>query len=603
VLVAVTGYAAILNREDFLMRDVPAGVSDAEIIVYNDDDTPFDFVVELIRSVFGRSEAEAFAFAATSNHQGRVSCGTYPPEVADVMLRAARQRIADAGHPLCIIAAPLDGEAEASGCHCGFCGKMADEQDLVRGEYEPICADCVLTVADRMSDAARSRSFKYAHEAIAWHFAGLAPDEIVTTSRQFPGHMRADVQVAIDRLFSGSPQRFFGLHDQYGSNTLTYADLMRTARPAMISPAQFRDVDIGDDVPIKCLRNGLWLSREGDLRYAFMLSFYSEYGCQACSHVEIAVPAGEDGAGFVRRCFAELEAAIGLARSYRGKVLSLEGEANYRGRSQGIMVHRLPHVGRDEVILPEPTLKLLDRNVIRFIESREALRRLGQSTRKGILLYGPPGTGKTHTIRYLAANLPGHTTLLITAKQMGLLPHYMALARLLQPAMVVIEDVDLIARAREDMASPCEESLLNSLLNEMDGLKDNADILFVLTTNRPEQLEGALAGRPGRIDQAIEVPLPDDVGREKLVRLYGGGLMLTDRTVAEAVARSAGVSAAFIKELMRRVAQSNVMRGDGGMVSSADLAEALDDMLFTGGSLNIRLLGGADAGSMQYAQR
>jgi ATP-dependent 26S proteasome regulatory subunit len=95
----------------------------------------------------------------------------------------------------------------------------------------------------------------------------------------------------------------------------------------------------------------------------------------------------------------------------------------------------------------------------------------------------------------------------------------MNLARLLQPAMVVIEDVDLIARDREDMGGPCEESLLNKLLNEMDGLKEDADILFILTTNRPEQLEGALAGRPGRIDQAIEVPLPDDVGREKLIRL------------------------------------------------------------------------------------
>jgi hypothetical protein len=371
----------------------------------------------------------------------------------------------------------------------------------------------------------------------------------------------------------------------------------------MIAAAQFQDVDIGEETPIKCLENGLWLGDEGGLRYAVMLSFNREYGRAACSHVEIAVPAGEDGAAFVQRCFASLEAAIGAARSYRGKVLSLEGEANYRGRSRGIMVHRLPQVRRDEVILPEKTLKLLDRSVIRFIESREALRQLGQSTRKGILLYGPPGTGKTHTIRYLAANLPGHTTLIITAGEMGLLSHYMALARLLQPAMVVIEDVDLIAREREDMNSPCEESLLNELLNEMDGLKDNADILFVLTTNRPEQLEGALAGRPGRIDQAIEVPLPDDVGRDKLVRLYGGGLRLPDAIVAEAVARTQGVSAAFIKELMRRVAQANLMRGDGSAVSSADLAEALDDMLFTGGRLNVRLLGGADGGPLQPAER
>src|ERR1019366_8058133 len=104
---------------------------------------------------------------------------------------------------------------------------------------------------------------------------------------------------------------------------------------------------------------------------------------------------------------------------------------------------------------------------------------------------------------------------------------YMHLARLLQPTMVVIEDVDLIARDRDQMG-PCEETLLNGLLNEMDGLKQDADILFILTTNRPEQLESALAGRPGRIDQAIEVPLPDDIGREKLVQLYGRGLPLGD---------------------------------------------------------------------------
>ena len=93
---------------------------------------------------------------------------------------------------------------------------------------------------------------------------------------------------------------------------------------------------------------------------------------------------------------------------------------------------------------------------------------------------------KTHTIHYLAEALEGHTTLLIAAEQVGLLDEYMVLARLLQPSIVGIEDVDLIARDRTEMNSPCEEVLLNKLLNEMDGLKEDADILFILTTNRPE---------------------------------------------------------------------------------------------------------------------
>jgi len=140
---------------------------------------------------------------------------------------------------------------------------------------------------------------------------------------------------------------------------------------------------------------------------------------------------------------------------------------------------------------------------------------------------------------------------------------------------------------------PCEESLLNDLLNQMDGLKQDADILFILTTNRPEQLESALANRPGRIDQAIEVPLPDETGRRKLVRLYGQGLPLGEAVIVEAARRTKGVSAGFIKELMRRIAQASIARDRGSRVEPDDVSEALDDMLFAGGRLNVRLLGGA----------
>src|SRR6185436_7139140 len=164
------------------------------------------------------------------------------------------------------------------------------------------------------------------------------------------------------------------------------------------------------------------------------------------------------------------------------------------------------------------TLDLLDRNVIRFVTQRPRLAALGQATKKGLLFYGPPGTGKTHTIHYLAAALQGHTTLLIAAEQVAYLDQYMSLARLYQPSIVVLEDVDLIARDRESLDSPCSEALLNKLLNEMDGLREDANILFILTTNRPRSLEQALASRPGRVDQAIEFPLPDAEGRRKLVR-------------------------------------------------------------------------------------
>lgn len=437
---------------------------------------------------------------------------------------------------------------------------------------------------------------KFTHQAITRHFEDVPQAELVSTTRIFPGHMRADLQVAVDDLFSVAPSRFFGVLEQGRYETLTFSVLARDGQhPSAIAPAQYQQVDIGEENPVSCLNNGLWLRHTDEMPYAVVLAFHREYGQEPGMCIELVVPIGEDGSAFVTRCFARLESAVNTSRAYRGKVLSFDDDGDYRGRSRGIMVHRLSPVTREEVILPEPTLRLLDRNIFAFVQKRESLRLLGQSTKKGILLYGPPGTGKTHTIRYLAGNLPGHTTLIITAQQVGYLGQYMNLARLLQPSLVVIEDVDLIARTREEMGGPCEELLLNKLLNEMDGLKENTDILFVLTTNRPEDLEAALSARPGRIDQAIEVPLPDAQGRAKLIELYGKRLALSPAIIDEGVKRTEGVSAAFIKELMRRIAQSSIEHGVNGSVTMSDLSIALDDMLFVGGKLNLKLLGGAQA--------
>jgi ATP-dependent Clp protease adapter protein ClpS len=577
------------------MSDALAEAHHLEVTFHDDDETPMQFVVELLHSVFKKQLADAIRFTEAIHNNGKATCGTFPHEIASELLEAARRRIRASGHPLRITSEPVESDDEMLAARCKLCGALSGENRVsLKGTVTLLCDDCLYAVASRLPEVTGKKQFEYAFEALNWHFAGIPRDQMVASSRQFPGHMRADVQAAIDRLFSESPLRFFGIHEEYRYETVNIAALTRVGRDAIaVAPAEYQDVDVGQSEPVKCLVNGLWLCRTGDLRYAVVLSSHREYRNEPGTRIEIAVPAGAEGAEFVQRCFSELESAVNAARSYRGKILSLDGDNDYRGRSRGVMVHKLPPVQREDVILPEATLKLLDRNVLNFVGSRPQLRALGQSTRKGILLYGPPGTGKTHTIRYLASNLPGHTTLIITAAQVELLAHYMNLARLLQPSMVVIEDVDLIARDREQMG-PCEESMLNALLNEMDGLKEDADILFILTTNRPEQLESALASRPGRIDQAIEVPLPDEAGRNKLVQLYGRGLPLGDAVISEAAQRTKGVSAAFIKELMRRIAQASIARDGGTSVEAGDISEALDDMLFAGGKLNVKLLGGAE---------
>jgi AAA+ superfamily predicted ATPase len=434
-----------------------------------------------------------------------------------------------------------------------------------------------------------------ASSALRRHFGKLAPESLVTATRTFPITARVDLQQALVRIFDESYQaKPLGVHAQYTHETLTVAHLLHEGSyPVLIGPLQHDEIDVGEILPARCLKQGLWLASNGEILFAVLLTPAERFGRSEGMHIEIAVPPGVGGLELSRAFLDRVEKLISESGSYRGKVISLEAAHTYSGKAGSVKVHKLRSVRRDEVILPDRTLKLLERNVSEFISQRDRLRNLGMAVKKGLLFYGPPGTGKTHTIYYLASQLPNHTTLLITAEQVGLLDEYFQLARFLQPTMVVIEDVDLIARARENMRSACEESLLNRLLNEMDGLREDAAVLFVLTTNRPDQLETALASRPGRIDQAIEFPLPDDIGRQKLVHLYSHGLTVPNDVIETIVRKTDRSSPAFIKELMRRCAQYLLQSAGDGVLALEHVEAALDEMLFSGGSLNVKLLGGA----------
>lgn len=428
------------------------------------------------------------------------------------------------------------------------------------------------------------------------HFRPLSLDGLTISERKFPFRVRADLQRAIDHRFTSvaAITHFCGVHKEHARGGVNFAALLVDGySPAVSVPPEYEEVDVGEDKPVRCLKDGLWFLVENGRRYAVLLSPAGQpYSEPTGIQFQIATGNDPEDARIALAFFEHLEEAILDARSYRGKVLSLEqAKHSYSGESSGITVHRLRTVTRDQVILPQATLELLERNVIQFVQQRPRLAKFGLATKKGLLFYGPPGTGKTLTIHYLAKTLEGHTTLLVTAEQMGLLDEYMTLARLLQPSMVVLEDVDLIAKERSNTNSPCQESLLNRLLNEMDGLKEEADIFFVLTTNRPEALEAALASRPGRVDQAIEFPLPDDEGRDKLVRLYAAGVDIAEDVILRVVQRTEQVSAAFIKELMRRSMQFHLERQASGRIEWQDIESALDEMLFSGGSLNLKLLG------------
>jgi ATP-dependent 26S proteasome regulatory subunit len=224
--------------------------------------------------------------------------------------------------------------------------------------------------------------------------------------------------------------------------------------------------------------------------------------------------------------------------------------------------------------------------VVEFLRDEKRFKKLGAKVPKGVLLHGPPGTGKTLSVTYLLGAMPGRTVVLLTGRSLGLLEQATTLARDLAPATVVFEDIDLVAAER---TMPWSQGVLFDLLNQMEGVGPDADLLFLLTTNRPDLIEPALAARPGRVDLALEVPLPDAAARGRLVDLYAGGIELADDEQATLVERTEGVSGAFVKELMRQ-ADLRAAR-DGRDAVGADVLAALDELLEERSALTRRLLG------------
>jgi ATP-dependent 26S proteasome regulatory subunit len=251
---------------------------------------------------------------------------------------------------------------------------------------------------------------------------------------------------------------------------------------------------------------------------------------------------------------------------------------------------------RQDVILPAEVLDRVERHALGVAAHREALLSAGQHLKRGLLLYGPPGTGKTHTTRYLVGQMPGYTRFVLTGRALRAIGPAAEMARELQPSALILEDVDLVAEERT--RGPGSSPVLFDLLDAMDGAAGDADLLFLLTTNRADLLEPALAARPGRVDVAVQINLPGPDARRSLLELYGRSLdlQLGDAGIEQIVARTEGVTASFIKELLRRaVLESLIERGGAaGPITLAHVSRALEDLMDASQQVTRSLLGVGD---------
>ena len=283
----------------------------------------------------------------------------------------------------------------------------------------------------------------------------------------------------------------------------------------------------------------------------------------------------------------EIERLMRLHDVFRGQVLSFTA-SEHHGNELVTFLPR-PAIAAQDVVLPEGMLDNIERHIIGIAEWSRDLLEAGQHLKRGLLLHGPPGTGKTHTIRYLTGRLTASTIILLTGRSIRFIDQAAALARRLQPSMVVLEDVDLVATDRD--FNQDGNPLLFSLLDAMDGVGADADVTFALTTNRADILETALADRPGRVDLAIEIPRPDARCRRRLLQVYARDLTV-DADLDEVVASCEGVTASFVKELIRRTVLVSLRAGERPPVlRGSHFAEVLAEMNSEHHALTRALLG------------
>lgn len=416
----------------------------------------------------------------------------------------------------------------------------------------------------------------------------------VVTAELFPFD-RPNFQVALDRFLEGTGREseLIGLAVSHGYR-MGIAELAQATSPNRPvapdpGPVEYETVMVGSR-EVMCVKSGLWLISDSDKRLALMLK-QADHGPMG-ETLSLEVMANDRAVA--ERTVAELRSLMDALNVYRGQILTLSPS---RQGNLTLAVAALPAVRREQIVLPAGVLERIERHTLGFAERVDALRNAGRHLKRGLLLHGPPGTGKTLTAMYLSAQMPGRTVLLLTGRALGVIEQTVQFARALAPAMVVLEDVDLVAMERGPMPG---NPVLFSLLNAMDGLAEDVDIIFVLTTNRADVLEPAIASRPGRIDQAIELPYPDDEGRARLIELYSDGLKLRLEQPERIVEGTRGTSAAFIRELLRRAALVAPIGQDGSIeVTDRELHWALEDLGAANGSLTHRFLGVQPADATQ----
>src|SRR6266568_4607599 len=154
------------------------------------------------------------------------------------------------------------------------------------------------------------------------------------------------------------------------------------------------------------------------------------------------------------------------------------------------------------------------------IRDREMLKAEGLSVKRGLLLSGPPGDGKSTAIECFVNDIAGEASIIIVEAVEHIRAVY-HLAQMLAPAVVILEDLDLMTKSRQNpYASVAKDDVTGELLQVLSGGSAYGDIVTIATTNHPEAIDEALAKRAGRFDAHVRMGYPNDEEKQQILDLY-----------------------------------------------------------------------------------
>ena len=224
--------------------------------------------------------------------------------------------------------------------------------------------------------------------------------------------------------------------------------------------------------------------------------------------------------------------------------------------------------------------------VVEFLKDQKKFSRLGGKIPTGALLVGPPGTGKTLLARAIAgeANVPFFSISgsdfveMFVGVGASRVRDMFEQGKKNAPCIIFIDEIDAVGRHRGaglGGGNDEREQTLNQLLVEMDGFETNVGVIIIAATNRPDVLDPALL-RPGRFDRQVHVPLPDIIGREKILKVHMKHVKASKKIDARVIARGTpGFSGADLANLVNEAALL-AARKNMKLVSSQEFEDAKD---------------------------